>query len=90
MTRPIKTIYYSSHFLKKFKKLPFLLQIAASERETVFRMNCFDPKLDTHKLKGKLAEFWSFSITRKNRIMFRFLSDNSVLFIDVGDHSIYN
>lgn len=86
---PVKTIYYSSHFLKKFKKLPEFLKSAASERELLFRKNCFDSKLDTHKLKGKLRDYWSFSITHKNRIMFRFLENNSVLFIDVGDHSIY-
>lgn len=87
--RPIKTIYYSSHFLKRYKKLPEFLKAAGSERELIFRKDCLNPKLDTHKLKGKLQDLWSFSITHKHRIVFRFLTGDAVLFVDVGDHSIY-
>lgn len=55
----------------------------------LFKENCFNPRLKTHKLKGKLNGYWSFSITYSHRGLFEFLDGDSVAFIDVGDHSIY-
>ena len=59
------------------------------EREKIFREDCFDPRLKTHKLHGKHKDVWSFYITYKYIIIFRFITEHSVEFIDVGDHSIY-
>lgn len=87
--RPIRTILYSPHFTRAAKRLPPELISEASEREDLFRRDCFDPRLRTHKLKGKHRDLWSFSITSKYRIMFRFIDADAVYFIDVGDHSIY-
>lgn len=66
------------------------LKPAVIEREAMFRKDCFDPRLKTHKLLGKYREHWSFSIDYHYRIMFRFLSDAEVLFENVDDHSIYD
>ncbi len=85
----ISEIFYSSHFEKSFKRLERKLRIKALKKELVFREDCFDPSLKTHKLKGHLANYWSFSIDRENRIMFSFESDGKVTFLDCGDHSIY-
>lgn len=85
----VKEIKYSSHFLRAFKKLPKALKSEVFERETIFRRNCFDPRLKTHKLNGNLREFWAFSITSSYRIMFAVEGDGIVEFIDVDDHSIY-
>lgn len=71
------------------KKLPSSLTQEVRLREGWFRENCFDPRLKTHKLKGKHQDLWSFSITIKYRIVFRFVGSEEVYFIDVGDHSIY-
>lgn len=87
--RPIKTIFYSPHFTRAIKRLPSELANEASKRENLFRCDCFDARLRTHKLKGRHRDLWSFSVTTKYRIMFRFLSADSVYFLDVGDHSIY-
>ncbi len=54
----------------------------------MFRKNKFDPRLETHKLHGKLKDLWSFSVGNKYRIVFEF--DNSdVIFLDIGDHDLY-
>ena len=87
--RPVAKIYYSSLFGRAFKKLPIKFLSEVKKRENMFRKDCFDFRLKTHKLKGRHKAFWSFSITRKHRVMFRFISSDAVLFIDVGDHSIY-
>lgn len=86
----VKEIFYSSHFLRAFKKLPKALKAEVLEHEVLFRRNCFDPKIKTHKLTGKLKEYWSFSITPSHRILFAIESEGVVSFIDVGDHDIYS
>lgn len=83
-------IMYSSKFAREYKKLPKNIKDTAEEQEAVFRKNPFDQKLKTHKLKGKLSGFLSFSIGYKYRIIFEFTKDkNMVYFHSVGDHDIY-
>lgn len=85
----IAKITYSSHFAKNFQKASRTVQEAALEREKIFRKNCFDARLKTHKLKGNLQPFWSFSVTHTHRILFDFKKNNTVSFVDIGDHSLY-
>ncbi len=85
----IREIYYSEHFKRALKKLPAELKPQIRTREKIFKKNCFDPRLKTHKLSGALKNFWSFSITHSHRVLFQFLGERRVGFIDVGDHSIY-
>ena len=85
----IKQIYYSNKFAKCFKKINQKDRLLIDKREKIFKQNPFDPKLKTHKLTGKLKEFWAFSITHSERIMFAFIEDNSVMFLEVGGHEIY-
>ena len=87
--RPINGILYSSHFARAVKKLPPLVQQEAGKREIMFRRDCFDARLKTHKLKGGQPERWSFSINYQYRILFRFIDSETAYFLDVGDHSIY-
>lgn len=85
----IENIYYSSHFEKAFKALPSKIKKQAIEKEKIFRQDCFDKGLKTHKLKGKFESYWSFSINYSYRILFEFNGKDEVGFIDIGTHSIY-
>lgn len=82
-------IFHTSKFKREYKKLTKDIKLAAEEKEPVFRKNPFDPSLDTHKLHGRLREFWSFSIGFKYRIVFEFGEKDAVYFHAVGDHDIY-
>ena len=86
----IKNIYYSSHFEKAFKSLPLKVKKYAIGKEKIFREDCFDKSLKTHKLKGGLQDYWAFSINYSYRILFEFSRKDEVGFIDVGTHSIYS
>jgi mRNA-degrading endonuclease YafQ of YafQ-DinJ toxin-antitoxin module len=79
----------SSEFRRKFKKLSKELKQKAYEREKWFRNNPFDSRLKTHRRHGKYSRFWAFSVTRSYRIMFEFIDEYTVGFVDIGDHSIY-
>lgn len=82
-------IFYTPQFKKKFHLLPTNIKELAYQKEDIFRKNLFEPSLRTHKLLGKLKNYWSFSINYQYRIVFRFIDKNKILFVDVGTHEIY-
>ena len=82
-------IYYSSKFEREYKKLPRNLKELAEEKENLFRGNPFHPSLNSHKLSGRLKEYWAFSVNNKYRIIFEFVGKDIVWFHSIGDHSIY-
>lgn len=83
-------IIYSPKFAREYKKLPQGIKKLAEEVELIFRKDPFDPKLKTHKLKGRLDGFLSFSIGYKYRIIFEFSKDKKrIYFHSVGNHDIY-
>ncbi|MBU4286941.1 MAG: type II toxin-antitoxin system mRNA interferase toxin, RelE/StbE family [Desulfobacterales bacterium] len=56
------------------------------EKMEIFLENPFFPPLRTHKLSGKLAGQWAFSVDDDCRIVFEFVTEDQVLLIDVGSH----
>lgn len=82
-------IYYSSKFAREYKKISLKTKKVAQEKEEIFRKDPFDSSLKTHKLKGGLKGFWSFSINHKYRIIFEFINKKTIWFHSVGEHSIY-
>lgn len=81
-------IYYHPRFKESYRKLPLAVKKKAELIENIFRENPFNPKFKTHKLHGKLKNQWSFSINREYRILFEF-SDKDTIFLDVGNHELY-
>lgn len=85
----VREIIYTSIFIREYRNLPNDIKIQAEKKEKIFRQNPLHPSLKTHKLKGKLNEFWSFSIAYKYRIIFEFGDENTVYFYSVGNHDVY-
>jgi mRNA-degrading endonuclease YafQ of YafQ-DinJ toxin-antitoxin module len=81
-------IVYTKKFVKMFRGLPNPIQKLAIDREAIFRCDPFSKSLSTHKLKGDLTGYHAFSVNYNYRIIFRFV-DGDVLFLLIGDHSIY-
>ena len=79
----------SRKFVQKWSKLNFKTKNKTTEKIDIFLRNPYMPALKTHKLSGKLQEYWSFSIDYHLRIMFRFVDKQTVEFIDIGTHEIY-
>lgn len=82
-------IIYSGQFAKKYKKLPVNIKAIAEKKEEIFRSDIFDPRIKTHKLHGRLDEFWAFSINENYRIIFEFGEGDLVYFHTIGTHDIY-
>ena len=82
-------IIYSSKFAKEYKRLPIKIKKSAQRKENIFRKDPFDPSLKTHKLTGKLKEYYSFSIDYQYRIIFELAGKDIIWFHSVGTHEIY-
>lgn len=89
MAQPILKVHSTSAFEKSLRKLPVWIQDLAEKKDKWFRKNAFDPRLRTHKLRGELEEYWSYSINYKYRILFRFINDTEAIYYDIGTHDIY-
>lgn len=82
-------VSFSSSFKRAFKR-----KISGNaERERLFRIkleafihNQFDPSLKTHKLSGKLKDYWSFSVEYDLRVIFYFSDMEEAVFVDIGTH----
>ncbi len=82
-------IIYSTKFIKEYKKLPKEIKLLAEEKEKIFKADPFNPKLKSHKLKGKLKDLYSFSITYHIRIVFHFETNDIIGFDTIGTHEVY-
>lgn len=82
-------ILYKPTFVRQYKRLPKLLQEEIKEKMGLFSENPNHPFLKTHKLKGDLKGFLSFSVNYQYRIIFKYESKKQVVFLAIGDHSIY-
>lgn len=82
-------IGFSSSFKTAFKRRIYKkkeLEYKFWKKLEIFKENPFDATLRTHKLSGELEGLWSFSIKYDCRIVFKFLTGNKVLLIDIGAH----
>lgn len=84
----IQATYYSSSFKKSLKKYRSSKNKIV-KKINLFLENPFHKNLKTHKLSGKLIAYWSFSVDYHLRILFEFIDQNTVGFIDIGTHDIY-
>ncbi len=82
-------IQYTISFKKRYEKLPLGIKIHAESKTRLFKENPFHSSLKTHKLHGKMKEFWGFSVSYDYRIIFEFMDDSSVRFNDIGTHKMY-
>ena len=85
----ISQIHLTKNFLQSFKNLPKKIQDLAKDRDAIFIQNPFDTRLRTHKLKGRLQAYWAYSVNYEYRILFRFVSEENVIYFNVGTHEIY-
>ena len=82
-------IAYSPAFARAYKKLiknQAAKQQLFNEKVAVFLKDPYDHQLRTHKLKGILKDFYSFSIDYDLRVIFYFASENEVIFENIGSH----
>lgn len=82
-------ILYKPSFVRQYNKLQPALQQEIKEKISLFKKDQKHPFLKTHKLKGKLSGFLSFSVNYEYRIVFQYESKNTAVLLVIGNHSIY-
>jgi addiction module RelE/StbE family toxin len=83
-------VSFSSSFKRAFKKSiknNQKLEQKFWKKAELFIKNPYDNRLRTHKLTGKLADLWSFSIEYDCRVIFYFSTPSKAVFIDIGTHN---
>lgn len=82
-------VSFSSSFRRTFKKRikgnPDL-EVRFWQKVERFIADPFDQSLKTHKLSGKLKDFWSYSIDYDERVLFYFTEYGDAVFVDIGSH----
>ncbi len=83
---------YTREFIRAYGKLPVVLQEEVKEKVGLFKDRDNHRRLRVHKLKGRFAGHWSFSVNYAYRIMFDYVGKGKehILLLIVGDHSIYD
>jgi mRNA-degrading endonuclease YafQ of YafQ-DinJ toxin-antitoxin module len=77
-------------FIRNLKKLPVEVVGEALQKIELFGDPAHHQQLRVHKLQGKLKGIYSFSVTYSHRIIFSYTDENSVDFLTIGTHDVYN
>lgn len=82
----IQTDEYFKKLKKFIKKHPDVLDRYAKTIE-ILEIDPYHPSLRLHKLRGKLQEYYSVSITLQYRVVIDFIiKENEIIPIDIGAH----
>ena len=76
-------------FKKNFNNLPKKVRQLAADKIDLFLNDSFHSSLRAHKLHGIQKDLYAFSINQKYRILFGFQDPETVIFYDIGTHSVY-
>jgi len=81
-------IQFSPYFEKRLKEIvkrDKSLLDKINKQFNLFINNSRHPSLRTHKLEGNLDKFWSISVNRSIRMIYREVEDTAY-FTDIGKH----
>ncbi len=81
---------FSKNFQKKYRKVPYSVQVAFQKRLQIFQSDPYDHRLRNHQLKGKYLAYRSIDITGDWRALYRELREQNppiAFFDELGTHS---
>jgi mRNA-degrading endonuclease YafQ of YafQ-DinJ toxin-antitoxin module len=82
-------ISYTPHFARLYGKLSGNLQDETDIALELFKNDPANVRLRVHKLNGRLADYWSFSVNYNYRVVFRYGGKNEALLTAIGNHDVY-
>jgi mRNA-degrading endonuclease RelE of RelBE toxin-antitoxin system len=82
-------VYFKPSFVRKLKKLDPALQREAKSKIELLKDKKNHKMLEVHKLKGRLFDFYSFSVNYKDRVVFEYENENEAVLLSIGDHDVY-
>lgn len=82
-------VSFKPTFIRQFNTLEEELREDVIEKIKLFKYRENHKQLKVHKLKGRLAGRYSFSVNYQTRIVFVYERKNEAVFLAVGDHDVY-
>ena len=82
-------LIYAPIFVRQLKKLELALQNEVLEKIDYFKNKENHKIIKVHKLHGKFSECFSFSVNYRTRIIFKYLTEDEITLLFVGDHDLY-
>ena len=82
-------IIYAPSFTRASRKLSSDIKSEANKAIEIFKNDPSDPRLRTHKLQGRLCDYWAFSVDYDYRIMFYYGNGDEIFLVMIGNHDIY-
>lgn len=61
-------------------------QALFEEKFRLFLIDPYHPRLETHKLKGRLKGYLTFTVEYDLRVVFYFENESEVVFVNIGSH----
>ena len=83
-------IFPTAKFERDYKQLPDLLKEKAEIALEIFKANPSEPRLRTHKLHGRFAGYWAFTVAFDCRIIVRYGKTDEIFLIAIGNHGMYD
>lgn len=85
----VKKILFRPNFKADLDRLDRSDFLRAEKAITFFRQNPLHPSIRLHRLHGRLAGYWSISVTDRIRIIFERYENGDIVFLSIGKHDIY-
>jgi toxin HigB-1 len=79
-------VEYAPEFERHYRKLSLTSKKKAEKQVEKFLRDPWYPSLHVEKLEPRSKQYWSLRIDKKYRIIFRYLGEDTVLFVGVGEH----
>lgn len=76
-------LLFDRKFLKLASKIPQNQQRKLAQLLTILERDPFDARLHTKQLSTPLEGIFSFRITREYRVLFRFISEDTIFLMQV-------
>lgn len=83
-------ITYIPVFMRQLAKLETGLQEEVMEKIALLKDAKTHQRLKVHKLHGRLANRYSFSVNYKTRVVFTYISKQEIALLAIGDHAVYD
>ena len=83
-------IVYIPVFMRQIAKLEARFQEEVMDKIQLLKDVKNHHYLKVHKLHGRLANRYSFSVNYKTRIVFTYVSKQEIALLAIGDHTVYD
>lgn len=80
----MRQLVFGRKFLGSAEKLENKLKPKLKTSLDILLKNPFNPRLRIKSLSGKLSDLYSFRLSKDYRVIFKILSDEEIILINVG------